>query len=82
MSILSVMSIITVGVVTCLAARYAVYRFLVWWKPSKTLRLTYIDSNGVKHFREASLDAKNARDLASILNEIKRESKHQKDAQG
>ncbi|AYN29983.1 hypothetical protein D8682_25205 [Buttiauxella sp. 3AFRM03] len=80
MSILSVMLIITAAVASFLAARYVVYHVLVWLKPSKTLKLTYLDHEGVKHTRETSLDDKDARALVSILNEIRRDADLKQDA--
>lgn len=70
MSILSFMMIITAVVAGFMLARFAVYHFLVWLKPSKSLKLTYVDHNGIQHFREVSLEPKDARLLVKTLNEI------------
>ncbi|HGY3717979.1 TPA: hypothetical protein ACNVDX_003662 [Citrobacter gillenii] len=75
MSIISVMLMITVAVVSFMLARFAVYHLLVWLKPSKTLKLTYVDNNGVRHIREVSLASKDALALATVLNEIRRDAK-------
>lgn len=75
MSILSLMMIVTAAVASFMLARFAVYHFLVWLKPSKSLKLTYIDHNGIQHFREVSLEPKDARLLVKTLNEIQGEAK-------
>lgn len=75
MSIISVMLMITVAVVSFMLARFAVYHLLVWLKPSKTLKLTYVDHDGTGHVREVSLAAKDAHALAIVLNEIRRDAK-------
>ncbi|EFA4158461.1 TPA: hypothetical protein NY293_005210 [Escherichia coli] len=73
MPYLSVMLVITVFVASFMLARFAVYHFLVWLKPSKTLKFTYIDRGGVKHFCEVRLDAGDARELAATLSEVQRD---------
>ncbi|BDR02952.1 hypothetical protein BZL33_10840 [Escherichia coli] len=73
MPYLSVMLMITVFVAAFMLARFAVYHFLVWLKPSKTLKFTYIDRCGVRHYCEVQLDAKDARELASTLSEVQRD---------
>ncbi|QHM71309.1 hypothetical protein [Mixta intestinalis] len=75
MSILSLMMVITAMVAGFMLARFAVYHLLVWLKPSKTLKLTYVDQSGVQHFREVSLESQDARLLVKTLNEIQSNAK-------
>lgn len=75
MSIPSIMMMITAAVAGFMLARFAVYHLLVWLKPSKSLKLTYVDHNGIQHFREVSLEAKDARQLVKTLNEIQVDAK-------
>jgi hypothetical protein len=47
MSPINIMMMITAFIVAAMVARYAFFRLLVWYKPSKALKLTYIDGDGL-----------------------------------
>lgn len=75
MTILSLMMIVTAAVTSFMLGRFVMYHLLVWFKPSKSLKLTYVDQSGVQHFREVSLESKDARILVKTLNEIQSNAK-------
>lgn len=72
MTLLSVMLIITVAFISFLAGRVAFYRLMLWFNPSRKLKLTYTGKDGVKRSKLLNISSKtDAEQLVELISEIK-----------
>jgi hypothetical protein len=67
MSPINIMMMITAFIAAFVVGRYAVFRLLVWIKPSKALKLTYIDGDGVTQSKIISLKSDGPTLVSTIL---------------